>query len=125
MYKDEIVIAFFQKTKIEFTFAELLEYFAEVKGWKKQTLNTYLRNLVKKGLIIKESKVKTVYRAISEKEYEQIRARNFLEKNYQGNIGKFIAALSGKEMLSEDDKKDLFEYIFKQQFCRYIYVVRR
>ena len=73
-----------------------------------------MRNLVKKGLIIKESKVKTVYRAISEKEYEQIKARNFLEKNYQGNIGKFIAALSGKEMLSEDDKKDLFEYIFKQ-----------
>ena len=111
---EEESLNFFWKTKIEFTFAELLEYFAEVKGWKKQTLNTYLRNLVKKGLIIKESKVKTVYRAISEKEYEQIKARNFLEKNYQGNIGKFIAALSGKEMLSEDDKKDLFEYIFKQ-----------
>ena len=42
---EEELLNFFWKTKIEFTFAELLEYFAEVKGWKKRTLKRKLERL--------------------------------------------------------------------------------
>lgn len=56
MTKTEMqVMEFFWETGKSYTFAELQKYFTEKKGWKKQTLNTYLRNLHMKEFIKKIS----------------------------------------------------------------------
>lgn len=99
MTKTEMqVMEFFWETGKSYTFAELQKYFTEKKGWKKQTLNTYLRNLHMKEFIKKELiDRKTVYTAISRKEYEQKKAEDFLQKNYKGKLHNFFSCINRKE----------------------------
>lgn len=90
--------------------------FYREKGWKKQTLNTYLRNLHMKEFIKKELiDRKTVYTAISRKEYEQKKAEDFLQKNYKGKLHNFLAALTGKNIVTKDDEKELLRYLEEEK----------
>lgn len=101
------------------TFAELLEYFNTVKQkqWCRQTLNTCLLRLRKKGLLEqKRRKAKSFYIPIlSHAEYEQKCAQEILQEAYGGTLMNFIAALTGKESITEIEKEDLIEYILKQR----------
>lgn len=117
MTKTEMqVMEFFWETGKSYTFAELQKYFTEKKGWKKQTLNTYLRNLHMKEFIKKELiDRKTVYTEISRKEYEQKKAEDFLQKNYKGKLHNFLAALTGKNIVTKDDEKELLRYLEEEK----------
>lgn len=97
------------------TFAQLLEYFNTVKQkqWCRQTLNTCLLRLKKKGLMLQEKNgIKSFYiPAVTRVRYNQICAEEILQEAYGGALSNFIAALTGKECLTELEKEELLEYI--------------
>lgn len=101
------------------TFAELLEYFntAKKKEWCKQTLNTNLLRLKKKGLLVQEKNgAKSVYRpTITKIQYQQKCAEDILEEFYEGGLSNFIAALAGKNRITELEKEELMDYIWKER----------
>ena len=81
--------------------------------WKKQTLNTFLSRLLKKGLLETESigNKFLYYPALSRQDYEQCKARDFLEKLYSGSIRNFVAALSGGERLNKKESDEIRELL--------------
>lgn len=99
----------------DYTFAELLDYFnrEKKKDWCKQTMNTYLLRLKKRGLLIKEkNSSKAVYHpAVTRLRYNQMCAEEILQESYNGVLSNFIAALTGKEKITEIEKQELLDYI--------------
>ncbi|MDD2958960.1 MAG: BlaI/MecI/CopY family transcriptional regulator [Lachnospiraceae bacterium] len=97
------------------TFAALLDYFNSVKkkDWCKQTLNTCVLRLKKKGLLVQEKNgVKSIYvPAITREQYHQICAEEILKESYGGLLVNFLAALSGNDAITELDQQKLLEYI--------------
>lgn len=97
------------------TFAELLEYFNTVKkkNWCRQTLNTCLLRLKQKKLVRKEkSAAKAVYfSAVTQARYRQMCAEDILKESYGGVLSNFIAALAGKNQITEMEKEELLKYI--------------
>lgn len=112
------IMEYLWEKKEDSTFADILDYFNTVKRkqWCRQTLNTYLLRLRKKGLLEQvKGKTKSFYiPTISHAEYEQKCAEEILEEAYGGGLVNFIAALTGKESITELEKEELIEYIFKQ-----------
>ncbi|MDO4554688.1 MAG: BlaI/MecI/CopY family transcriptional regulator [Lachnospiraceae bacterium] len=109
------IMEHFWNTGEEFSFSELMVYFNEEehREWKKQTLNTFLMRLIQKGILTfrKEGK-KSIYRyKLSKAEYETRCAEDILDENYGGKLKNFIAALSGSDKLTEQEKDKLFAYI--------------
>lgn len=101
------------------TFADLLDYFNRTgkKDWCKQTMNTYLLRLKKRGLLQKQKNgAKAVYHpAVTKLQYNQMCAREILEESYNGVLSNFIAALTGKETITEVEKQELLDYIEKER----------
>lgn len=99
------------------TFAQLLEYFNTVKQkqWCRQTLNTCLLRLKKKGLLLQEKNgTKSFYiPAVTRVRYHQICAEEILREAYGGTLSNFVAALTGKDQITELEKDELLEYIRK------------
>lgn len=99
----------------ECSFAGLLEYFNEIrqKDWCKQTLNTNLLRLKKRGYLSAEKKgTKTMYAAaVTRLRYEQMCAEEILQESYGGVLTNFIAALTGREEITESEKQNLMKYI--------------
>lgn len=98
-----------------YTFSELLHYFNEVKEkkWSKQTFNTYLQRLKKRGFLLQERKKPgSLYRyALTRVKYEQLCAEEILQESYGGVLSNFIAALAGKNSVTELEKEELLKYI--------------
>ncbi len=102
----------------ETTFAELLEWShqCEKHEWSKQTLNTYLLRLAKRGLVCREKKEgsRSIYRpGMTEIRYQQACAEEILEESYGGGLANFIAALSGRARISKAEEQELMELIHK------------
>lgn len=97
------------------TFAEMLAWFNEEKDkrWSKQTLNTNLLRLNKKGLIERmQGDPKSVYIPImDEVHYQQICAKEVLEESYDGKLSNFIAALSGNQSITKEEEEELLRFI--------------
>lgn len=97
------------------SFAELLEYFNEEqqKGWCKQTLNTNLLRLRKKGILASEkAEGRQLYTpAVTRKQYERMCAEELLEDFYDGKLQNLIAALAGGDKISKEEKEELLDYI--------------
>ncbi len=93
-------------------FRELIRYANEEwkKNWKKQTLNTYLNNLLRIGLvgIDKRATPHYLYYALCTKE-ELIRGwtRKVVEEYFDNSISSFVMAFTGKQKLSEAEAEKL------------------
>ena len=81
------------------SFVEIMTYLNEEEGrdWKKQTVNTFIKRLTDKGLVVagETGKNRVYYAAVSTTEYEQGRAMKLLNDYYGGSIGSFLSALTG------------------------------
>lgn len=103
----------------ERTFAELLDHFngEKSKDWCKQTMNTYLARLIKKGLLTKDKNGrKTVYRpCVTRTRYRQMCAEDILEESYGGILSNFLAALTGRDRITERDRESLLDLIEKDE----------
>ena len=101
------------------TFAQLLTWFNEEGGkqWTKQTLNTNLLRLTKRGLLERVDKApKSVYvPTVDEVRYEQLCAKEILEESYDGKLANFIAAFSGGQRLTSEEEENLMRFIEEKE----------
>lgn len=93
------------------SFKEIMEYLNTVlkKEWKKQTLNTYLSNMQKVGLIRTE-RGSYHYRysaACTKDEYVHKWTQKLVEDSYGNSISNFVAAFTGGKKLSEEEAERL------------------
>lgn len=113
------IMEYLWREEAERTFAALLEYFNSVKKkqWCRQTLNTNLLRLRNKGMLRQEKRgTKSFYiPTLSHTEYEKKCAEEILQEAYGGTLANFIAALTGKESITELEKDDLLDYILEQR----------
>ncbi len=94
------------------TASQLLSEFEDSKGWKPQTLNTFLTRLVSKGYLEshKCGNANIYSTLISKSEFESQEASEFLEKNYGGSAKRLIAALVDGGAVSEEELKELKQW---------------
>ncbi len=94
-------------------FSEIMEYLnGELhKNWKKQTINTFIRHLIDKGLISADTSQKSrrYSAALTPAEYARGKADKILADSYDGSVEVFLSALTGgkklsREMVDELDK---------------------
>lgn len=85
-------------------FSEIMEYLnGELqKNWKKQTINTFIRHLTDKGLILSDASQKSrrYSAALTPAQYARGKAEKILEDYYGGSVETFLSALSGGKELS-------------------------
>ena len=97
------------------SFREVMDYVTTVlnKDWKKQTLNTYLSNLQRAGLIQTErSNYRYRYMAACTKaEYVQRWTQKLVEDSYDNSIGNFVATFTGGKKLSKEEAEKLRKLI--------------
>ena len=104
----------------EYSFKYITLKFGEnsEKGWKKHTLSTFLTRMEQKGAIsvryegeerFKKKRYFTV--VLSRQQYEQKRARHFLDAYFNGSLNQFMVALNGGEKLSADEADELRKYL--------------
>ena len=105
----------FWNTSEPLSFKEVMDYVTTVlnKAWKKQTLNTYLSNMQKAGLIQAErSDYRYRYMAASTKAgYVQQWTQKLVEDSFDNSIGNFVAAFTGGQKLSEEEAEKLRKLI--------------
>lgn len=75
------------------------------KKWKRQTLNTLLARLEKKGVVSRERAF--VEAKISEKELVQLQTKEILDHFYGGKLKNFFAALVGDASIDDEDVESL------------------
>ncbi len=95
------------------SFKQILEYFNTEKGknWKKQTLSSFLKILLDKGLIGSDANGKKyLYYALHTREQHIHQwVRGLVCSSFGNSMKQFLAAFSGGEQLSEQDVQDLKE----------------
>jgi BlaI family transcriptional regulator, penicillinase repressor len=103
------------KQEVPIATVDLLAYFnnEKQKGWKLQTLATFLTRLSEKGMVISESKGRrTEHRAaVTYEEYNRTKAKSILEVMYEGSIKNFFVALYGDKKLSKEEIADLKQWL--------------
>ena len=94
-------------------FIEIMEYLnGELhKNWKKQTINTFIRHLIDKGLISADTSQKSrrYSAALTTAQYARGRANKILADYYDGSVEVFISALTGGKQLSKQAADELDE----------------
>lgn len=90
----------------------LLEAFSETRGWKSQTISTFLSRLVDKNyLSVNKRGTANQYQAIiSKKEYEQSFAREVINKIYGGSVKRLIASFVESDSISRDELEELKQW---------------
>ncbi len=85
----------------------------EGKNWKKQTINTFLSRLAKKGLVIvnKSHSKAEYFPALSREQYYQQHAKKIVDESYHGSIKNFVCAFTGYQKLTNEEKNELLNYI--------------
>ena len=109
------VLQYFWKSKEPQSFSQIFEYFntTEGKDWKKQTLNTFLLRLTKKGFLKTEYKNhKRLYSpTVTLEEYNHQYARQVVDKSFHSSLTSFISAFTGNQKISAEEKEELMEYL--------------
>lgn len=92
-------------------FSEIMEYLnGELqKNWKKQTINTFIRHLIDKGLVQADASQKSrrYSAALTPAQYARGKAVKILNDNYEGSVETFLSALSGGKQLSSQLSDEL------------------
>ena len=86
----------------------LLEAFAH-KGWKIQTVSTFLTRLADKGVlrVEKRGKANIYFPAVTEAEYHELEARHLVDAKYHGSVLDFLAAFYGGRGVSAQEAEEL------------------
>lgn len=90
------------------TTSRLLEVFAH-KGWKVQTVSTFLTRLADKGAlrVEKRGKANVYFPAVTEAEYYELEARHLVDVKYHGSVLDFLAAFYGGRGVSAQEADEL------------------
>lgn len=97
-----------------YTFKDLLEEPAVLeKGWKKQTLGTYLSNLQKANLLGVDASGKNYiyYPIVSKEEYVHQWTEKLVQTSFDNSISKLVSAFTGGKKLSQDEAEEIRKLI--------------
>ena len=85
----------------------------EGKEWAYPTVATFLRRLAEKKILgsIKNGKKLSYFPLMNKAEYKRREARRFVKQNFGGSIRDFLSAFSGKNSVSDEEEKELEEWL--------------
>ena len=88
--------------------AQLLEIFAH-KGWKAQTMSTFLSRLVEKGVLAveRQGRANLYTPAVTPEQYRQQEAEHIIDSMYHGSLRNFLAAFYGGKKLTQAEAAEL------------------
>ena len=92
--------------------AMLLAEFSETRGWKAQTICTFLSRLVSKGFLSveKHGTTNTYTAAISKSDHEHSMAENFISRTYNGSVKNMLASLVDCGKISKEEIEELKDW---------------
>lgn len=79
------------------------------KAWKRQTLNTFLERLEKKGLVERDNRM--VKAAYSKEEYHLMQMEEAIDDMYGGKLSNFVAAFAKKNTIDEKETETLMNIL--------------
>lgn len=105
------------KTDSPCTSNQILEGLYGIKDWKLSSLMTALSRLAQKGFVCCDRSTRTNYYTalITEEDYKLTESQNFLARLYDSSIQKLVAGLYQGNRISEDDLKELRDYLDRQE----------
>ncbi len=105
------------KTDAPCTSNQILEGLYGIKDWKLSSLMTALSRLAQKGFVCCDRSTRTNYYTalITEEDYKLTESQNFLARLYDSSIQKLVAGLYQGNRISEDDLKELRDYLDRQE----------
>ncbi len=85
------------------TLGEILKQLGD--KWARNTVGTMLTRLCEKGVTAYEIKGKSYlyYAVLEKKDYSHDETKTFLEKLYDGSVGKMVASLYENKQITEDE----------------------
>ena len=106
------------ETTAPVTTGYLQEVFAH-KGWKGQTIATFMARLVEKGLLTatRQGKSNLYTPALTREQYRQREAANVIDSMYHGSLRDFLAAFYGEKKISPKEAEELKQW-FEQEVLR-------
>lgn len=97
------------------SFSDIMDYCNNTlhQPWKKQTVQTFLTRLIDKGALtaVRRGAKRYYSPAMSKNDFISKWTRGFLNETFSGSLTKFMTALSGGNRLSEDEIKELHEFL--------------
>ena len=109
------IMNYFWAQKEGVTFGEVLNFFQNEgeRGWKKQTLNTYLRKLIAKGLIVTQRKGTRLYysASVGKEKFGTLKSREVIDKYYDGSTARFFAAFSASNSRTQAEAQELLNML--------------
>ena len=113
------ILEWMWKEDKEYSYRDFAAQFGEEseKGWKKQTLSTFLTRMEQKGVISvrcegeERFKKRRYFKALNRQEYEKARARHLLDSYFDGSLNLFMSAFSGGEKLSGKEAEELRKFL--------------
>ena len=103
------------REKRPLSFGEIRKELEAKTNWNKSTIQTLVVRLRDKGAITAQNHYVTLYSPnVTEDEHIQAEGRHFIDKLFDGNAKKLVAALYQDGKLSVEDMDDLLAY-FKME----------
>lgn len=93
----------------EVTAGELVQALSGERGWKIQTVNTFLTRLMAKGMLTchKQGTQNHYAIAVTQEQYRAFKTRAFLKEVHGGSMKSFFAALNDQGMVSAQELEEL------------------
>ena len=95
------------------TSAQLVAAFSESRGWKAQTVNTFLTRLCEKGMLVGRRRgAQNLYdTAMEEADYRAQETKAFLKEVHRGSVQSFLAALCNEDGLTKQEIDELKDWL--------------
>ena len=114
------ILEWMWKEDNEYSYRDFAAQFGEEseKGWKKQTLSTFLTRMEQKGVISVRCEGEERFKkrryfkaALNRQQYDRERARHLLDSYFDGSLNLFMSAFSGGEKLSGKEADELRKFL--------------
>ena len=114
------ILEWMWKEDKEYSYRDFAAQFGEEseKGWKKQTLSTFLTRMEQKGVISVRCEGEERFKkrryfkaALNRLQYDRERARHLLDSYFDGSLNLFMSAFSGGEKLSGKEADELRKFL--------------
>lgn len=107
--ESEVMEKLWEQTESIKQSALLVLFEEDGKAWKRQTLNTFLERLEKKGLVERENRM--VKAAYSKEEYHLMQMEEAIDSMYDGKLSNFVAAFAKKNTINEKEAETLMNIL--------------
>ena len=114
------ILEWMWKEDKEYSYRDFAAQFGEEseKGWKKQTLSTFLTRMEQKGVISVRCEGEERFKkrryfkaALNRQQSDRERARHLLDSYFDGSLNLFMSAFSGGEKLSGKEADELRKFL--------------